>query len=789
MVLEFVSTTMGFTLPCQPPSPLPRPPYPTDRFRLLTAEPLLPHHALAKDIEDGSVVLVSARSKTALLTEDMSHRLDQLVLAGNEHPLIAPIVGVFDAGTTWNVVYYLHAGDESLLSLAQDVATKGGYTEAELHRKAFALADALHYLHVRGIVHGNLTIHHLYVRVHIDNRSAHRGLDCWRSCSIASTSLPRLAHRVGYASPDIALQSRRHPRLRRVDLPTHDWSRTSRPSAGTADAHEAISSWTSFAIRSRLSRCQYPRKPSFSNASRVVPTETTVKMPNSGSLTKLPSGHSLTAGKGALVADEPTVAYTAFDAPSYDSVPVYQPFPYSSVPSSRRLTSHIRTTNPVVRSLQLPVHFSAFGPPAWDNKCRVFIWACAPHQFEDMIALALDEGVVETGRLSRSLRVSYGTMITVAIEPSVGLAVVGESAKTFQWVEEMEKVFFDLQLQDTDHDAAVGRLCRARVIVGTHVAILHFTIPPPSIVRRPLAGIDETHVVTYPSTYTPLAPPPLESVAIPSSELSLLEPIGAGSFGTAYRALYHGTEVVVKALQKDLLGNVSDADFLHEVRALSMLGKHPHVVEFVGACPTELSIVMEYVPNGSVERLLYNAQDDYSVYGAYPRTIFARDAAHGVLNIHQGSFLHRDIAARNCLLDAGFHVKVCDFGLSRPLDRMGHVLDQPGFGPLKWMAPESLELPHVFSPASDAYMFGVLLFEIMMGAEPFGRDMAPQEAAALVLEGHRLSIDASISCPIEHKQLMTACLRADPQMRPSLMDITRTLDEWLRANALNMNTK
>ncbi|RHY04905.1 hypothetical protein DYB36_008321 [Aphanomyces astaci] len=164
--------------------------------------------------------------------------------------------------------------------------------------------------------------------------------------------------------------------------------------------------------------------------------------------------------------------------------------------------------------------------------------------------------------------------------------------------------------------------------------------------------------------------------------------------------------------------DISRAEFDHEVLAMTMLSHHPHVVDFLGACDdaSELSIVMEYVANGSLQSLLYDSakpQPRY-YYSTYMKTLFARDAAHGILNIHQGHFVHRDIAARNCLVDDTFHVKVCDFGLSRPMDRM--------------------MLPHVFSTASDTYMFGVLLFEIMMGKEPFPL-LPPHEAAALVLEG------------------------------------------------------
>ena len=57
-----------------------------------------------------------------------------------------------------------------------------------------------------------------------------------------------------------------------------------------------------------------------------------------------------------------------------------------------------------------------------------------------------------------------------------------------------------------------------------------------------------------------------------------------------------------------------------------------------------------------------------------------------------------------------------------------------GFGPLKWMAPESMQAPFVFSPSSDAFMFGTMLWELLAERSPFA-DLSPEAAAARVLEG------------------------------------------------------
>jgi serine/threonine protein kinase len=87
------------------------------------------------------------------------------------------------------------------------------------------------------------------------------------------------------------------------------------------------------------------------------------------------------------------------------------------------------------------------------------------------------------------------------------------------------------------------------------------------------------------------------------------------------------------------------------------------------------------------------------------------------------AMLFRDIACRNLLVD-GDRVRVSDFGLSRALNTQADLLySAVEFGPVPWMAPESLAADasqRSFSTKSDVHMFGVTLFELFTyGAQPW----------------------------------------------------------------------
>ncbi|EQC34963.1 TKL protein kinase [Saprolegnia diclina VS20] len=199
---------------------------------------------------------------------------------------------------------------------------------------------------------------------------------------------------------------------------------------------------------------------------------------------------------------------------------------------------------------------------------------------------------------------------------------------------------------------------------------------------------------------------------------------------------------------------VSDSD---ELSAADMTMQH---------LSQPLSLVTEYLPFGSLE-------DQRSQLSAAQKQQIIKGAASGFLNMHEGRFIHRDIAARNCLVDASLNAKVCDFGMCRRVGAVGGSYFAHGTGPLKYMAPESLTPPHAFSYQSDVYSFGVLIWETYHGVSPFV-GLSGAEAAARVLSGDRLALSEAI--PLHLQELVTQCFRDDPSKRPSMAQVLLALD-------------
>ena len=89
------------------------------------------------------------------------------------------------------------------------------------------------------------------------------------------------------------------------------------------------------------------------------------------------------------------------------------------------------------------------------------------------------------------------------------------------------------------------------------------------------------------------------------------------------------------------------------------------------------------------------------------------------------------------------------------------------------MAPESL-LRREFSPASDIWSYGILLWELRNPSErPYSQFQTNIECAAQVIQGFRLSIPQDY--PEKVQKIMTACWQKVPTKRPSFLLISHII--------------
>eukprot|EP00249_Psilotum_nudum_P022894 c28683_g2_i2 orf=478-3453(+) len=266
------------------------------------------------------------------------------------------------------------------------------------------------------------------------------------------------------------------------------------------------------------------------------------------------------------------------------------------------------------------------------------------------------------------------------------------------------------------------------------------------------------------------ADPVLDDVAeweIPWEEIVLAERIGLGSYGEVYHGDWNGTEVAVKKfLDQDFSGDALD-EFISEIRLMCRM-RHPNVVLFIGAVtrPPNLSIVTEYLPRGSLFRLLHrpNTQLNEEL-----RLKMALDVAKGMNYLHTSTpiIVHRDLKSPNLLVDKNWVVKVCDFGLSR-MKHHTFLSSKSTAGTPEWMAPEVLR-NEPSNEKCDVYSFGVILWELATSQQPWSGINPMQVVGAVGFQNRRLEIPRDVDPLVA--RIIRECWQSDPSLRPSFSQL------------------
>ncbi|XP_043690935.1 serine/threonine-protein kinase EDR1 [Telopea speciosissima] len=258
---------------------------------------------------------------------------------------------------------------------------------------------------------------------------------------------------------------------------------------------------------------------------------------------------------------------------------------------------------------------------------------------------------------------------------------------------------------------------------------------------------------------------------IPWEDLVIGERIGLGSYGEVYHADWNGTEVAVKKfLDQDFSGDALE-EFRSEVRIMRRL-RHPNVVLFMGAVtrPPHLSIVTEFLPRGSLYRILHrpNCQIDEK-----RRIKMALDVAKGMNCLHASTptVVHRDLKSPNLLVDKNWNVKVSDFGLSR-LKHHTFLSSKSTAGTPEWMAPEVLR-NEPSNEKCDVYSFGIILWELATLRMPWSGMNPMQVVGAVGFQNRRLDIPKEVDPLVA--RIIWECWQTDPNLRPSFAQLTTAL--------------
>ncbi|XP_028802177.1 serine/threonine-protein kinase CTR1 isoform X2 [Neltuma alba] len=264
-------------------------------------------------------------------------------------------------------------------------------------------------------------------------------------------------------------------------------------------------------------------------------------------------------------------------------------------------------------------------------------------------------------------------------------------------------------------------------------------------------------------------------------DLRIKERVGAGSFGTVHRGEWHGSDVAVKVLSIQDFHDDQLKEFLREVAIMKRI-RHPNVVLFMGAVTKRphLSIVTEYLPRGSLYRLIHRPTTGENL-DQRRKLRMALDVAKGINYLHclNPPILHWDLKSPNLLVDKNWTVKVCDFGLSR-FKANTFVSSKSVAGTPEWMAPEFLR-GEPSNEKSDVYSFGVILWELVTMQQPWSGLSPAQVVGAVAFQNRRLVIPPNTSPKLS--SLMESCWANDPNERPSFANIVDSLKKLLKSPA------
>ena len=158
------------------------------------------------------------------------------------------------------------------------------------------------------------------------------------------------------------------------------------------------------------------------------------------------------------------------------------------------------------------------------------------------------------------------------------------------------------------------------------------------------------------------------------------------------------------------------------------------------------------------------------------RINLALEIAQGINYLHsfKPPILHRDLKSLNILLDKNYVCKIADFGWAKLRDNHMTKLR----GTFQWMAPEVITNEY-YTEKADVYSFGIILWEFWSRDPPY-KGVKAKDVAKKVRANKTYRPIIPNDVPKEIAELMECCWDADPDKRPTFLEIINFLDETIR---------
>ena len=197
--------------------------------------------------------------------------------------------------------------------------------------------------------------------------------------------------------------------------------------------------------------------------------------------------------------------------------------------------------------------------------------------------------------------------------------------------------------------------------------------------------------------------------------------LGRSGMATVYRAFdpVSNREVAIKILPRQMLDNlVTRARFKREIKLIASL-EHPAIVpvyDVGGEDNHQPFFVMRYMSGGSLTEMIKKKR--FSLRDA---ALVIERLAAALDHAHSQGVIHRDIKPDNVLFDTSNNPYLSDFGVAKFTESLISSTNQEVIGTPAYISPEQA-LGEDVDHRADIYGLGAILYEMLTGERPFGKE-------------------------------------------------------------------
>lgn len=269
-----------------------------------------------------------------------------------------------------------------------------------------------------------------------------------------------------------------------------------------------------------------------------------------------------------------------------------------------------------------------------------------------------------------------------------------------------------------------------------------------------------------------------------SSRYLVQEVIARGGMSTVYEGKDKRLErqVAIKVIHPHLAADPVFRDkFFREARMLAKVN-HTNLVNIYdqGDDAGNAYIVLEYVQGIT----LRDALRENGALTTEQIMQVSRAILSALSQAHSNGIVHRDLKPENILLSDDGRIKVTDFGLARELSSdtdTGSLV-----GTVAYLAPEVIKRGNT-QTQSDIYSFGIMLYEMLTGEQPYQGTDAIQIAMMHTNSRVPSAVASNPAISKELDQLMMYCTEPQTEDRPqdaiqALAELEKISKKYLASN-------